>query len=130
MQTRHSTRQQVIERHLHHFVRQFEGMGARITLLAQALDVPLGTASELQAALQCDAATAGRPGREERMREELRGLLVLRYRAFRRLAYNPDVGPQAARDILLYANDRLLCKGFPYEAPGLNLRALFDGIDD
>ena len=37
MQTRHSTRQQVIERHLHHFVRQFEGMGARITLLAQAL---------------------------------------------------------------------------------------------
>jgi len=131
MPTEQSPQRQFLERQLRHFVRQFEGMGARITLLAQALDIPLGTASELSAVLQCDGLAAQRQaGREARMREELRGLLVLRYRVFRRLANDPDVGPQAARDILLYAHDRLLCKGFPREAPGMNLRALFDGLDD
>ena len=83
MPTEQSPQRQFLERQLRHFVRQFEGMGARITLLAQALDIPLGTASELSAVLQCDGLAAQRQaGREARMREELRGLLVLRYRVF------------------------------------------------
>ena len=128
MPIKHTSERDVIERHLRHFVKQFETMGARITMLAQALGVPLRTPSDIEAALQCDGARD--QGREARMREELRALLVLRYHAFEQLAYNVDVGPQAARDILLSANDRLLCNGFPAEAPGMNLRPFFDGIED
>jgi len=64
------------------------------------------------------------------MRQELRGLLVLRYRAVRKLARHPSVGPQATRDLLLCANEGLLCKGFSSEAPGLKLPALFHGFED
>lgn len=64
------------------------------------------------------------------MREELRGLLVLRYEMVAHLAADTSVGAQAVRDILLCANDRLLCKGFAPEAPGMNLRPLFEGVYD
>ncbi len=128
MPIKHTSERDVIERHLRHFVKQFETMGARITMLAQALGVPLRTPADIDAALQCDGTRY--QGREARMREELRALLVLRYQTFERLAYNVNVGPQAARDILLSANDRLLRNGFPAEAPGMNLRPFFDGIED
>ena len=56
MPIKHTSERDVIERHLRHFVKQFETMGARITMLAQALGVPLRTPSDIEAALQCDGA--------------------------------------------------------------------------
>jgi len=135
-----ATPPQVVEYYVQQIVGRFEGVGARISLLAQELDVPLGSSSGLDAALQCDADLAQSRNkqrkeskdarRRQRMRQELRGLLVLRYRAVRKLARHPSVGPQATRDMLLCANEGLLCKGFSSEAPGLKLPVLFEGLDD
>lgn len=128
MRTEPANEHEANAEHLRRLVAQLEALGARIAFLAQALRLPLHTPAEAQAALQCDAAAA--QGREARMREELRGLLVLRYDVFVQLAADESIGAQAARDILLCANDRLLCKGFALGAPGMDLRPLFDGIDD
>lgn len=118
---------------LRRLVRQLESLGSRISLLAQALRLPLHTPAEAQSALQCDeacrtvAVAAG--GREARMREELRGLLVLRYEVVAQLATNERIGAPGARALLLCANDRLLAKGFHAAAPGMDLRPLFEGIE-
>jgi len=127
----------VVKYYVQQIVGRFEGVGARISLLAQELDVPLGSSLGVDAALQCDAdlsrtqlKESSKVRRRQRMRQELRGLLVLRYRAVRKLARHPSVGPQATRDLLLCANEGLLCKGFSSEAPGLKLPVLFEGLED
>lgn len=121
-----------LQRQLGRMLGHFESMNARIALLAKGLDIPLETAAQVQAVLQCDsdcAAPHSNP-RLARMREELRALLVMRYELFARMAKSDWVGAQAARDILLSANDRLLSKGFDTHDPGMNLRPFFDGIED
>lgn len=132
MPTEGADEQAVARLQVRRLARQLESLGGRIALLAQSLDLPLQTAAETQAVLQCDqlcATRAGTGGREARMREELRGLLVLRYEVVTQLARNERIGAPGARDLLLYANECLLAKGFDARAPGMNLRPLFDGID-
>lgn len=127
-----SSEKEALQRQLGRLLGNFESMNARIALLAKGLDVSLETAAQVQAVLQCDsdcAAPQGNP-RLARMREELRGLLVMRYELVTRMAKSDWVGAQAARDILLSANDRLLAKGFDASDPGMNLRPFFDGIED
>lgn len=121
---------QATARRLDRMVVHMQEVGARIAFLGRVLDQPLRTPADIQNALECDAdCSAPRPARQARMREELRGLLVMRYVVVTRMAGSVQVGAPATRDILLTANDRLLAKGFNASAPGLNLRALFDGID-
>lgn len=126
MRTEPSTEKQAIEEHLHRLVAQLEELGARISRLAQMLRVPLETREQIDRALLRDTDGPEPTGRQGHMREELRGLLVLRYEVVTRLA--GDVGSQATRDILLCAQDRLLCEGFAPQAPGMRLEMLFDGI--
>ena len=123
--------QKVTARKLDRILDGFEAVGARIAFLGRVLSIPLQTQADLQHALQCDAACdrSANP-REARMREELRGLLVMRYEVVARMASSEQVGAPAARDILQTATDRLLAKGFDAQAPGMNLRPLFDGIED
>ena len=111
-------------------VGYFENTGARITFLANALGLPLHSAAQVEEALECDEACARASAREARMREELRALLVMRYRAVTRLAQNVQVGAPAARDILLTASDRLQRRGFDAQAPGVNLRSQFETLQD
>lgn len=125
-----SPQYQAVARQLDRMVAHMEAVGARIAFLGRALDLPLRTPADIQAALECDAdCQRQQNSRQARMREELRGLLVMRYSTVTRMASSVQVGAPAARDILLTANDRLLSKGFDAQAPGLNLRPLFDGID-
>ena len=131
MLTEPSNEQEAVAVQVHRMADQLEAMGARISLLARGLKLSLQTPSEIQAVLRCDEACArGLNTRENRMMEELRGLLVLRYDVIAQLAGNQQVGAPAARDLLLYANDRLQAKGFDAGDPGINLRPLFDGLDN
>lgn len=129
MPIKNEAEKQALERQLQRMLTHFETMSARIAFLAKALDVSLDTQAQALAALECDSSGAGCPPREMRMREELRGLLVMRYTLVTRMAKSDWVGAQAARDILLSANDRLLAKGFDAHDPGMNLRGLFDGLE-
>ena len=122
----------ITQRRLNRILNGFEAVSARIAFLARTLDIPLHSASDIQQALECDANCSGAKAgtREARMRAELRALLVLRYDVVARMAHSERVGLNATRDILHTANDRLLAKGYDAQAPGMDLRPLFDGIDD
>jgi hypothetical protein len=122
----------ITQRRLNRLINGFEAVGARIAFLARTLGIPLHSAADIQQALECDANCSGAKAgtREARMRAELRALLVLRYEVVARMAHSERVGAAAACSILHTANDRLLAKGYDAQAPGMDLRPLFDGIDD
>ena len=119
-----------------------EQLSARIARLASALDVDLQNESELDRVLNMDgggapaherraaansALPAGSPERRKsHLREELRGLLVLRYGVTRRFV--DRVGVDATRHILVNAQDQLEREGFKPGAAGADLRRLFDGF--
>jgi hypothetical protein len=129
MLTELSAADEVNIEHLRRLMEQLEAMGARISILAQALGLPLHTAADAMAALSCgDTSAKSGKGRQAAMREELRGLLVLRYDLVMQLALDPNIGAAAAREILLCANEKLRSKGFPAGAPGMDLGAMFDGL--
>jgi len=113
------TQSQVLEYRVQRIVQQLESVGMRIARLARALHIPLGSATGMQSALECDDALAPKVGarsnHRQRMREELRALLILRYRILQRLACNPYIGAQATQNMLLCANEGLLDKGFSRE---------------
>lgn len=118
-------------------------LSARIARLATSLGVNLENESELEQVLHIDAVrlpvpdrrvtpdrrAASRTGmspdrRKSHMREELRGLLVLRYGVAR--SYVGRVGVDAARHILVSAQEQLVREGFRPGADGAHLRRLFD----
>jgi hypothetical protein len=126
MQTEPANEHEATAEHLRRLLEQLETLGARITRLAEILRVPLQTREDVDHVLLRSAEPAALHGREAGMREELRGLLVLRYEIITHLV--ASVGAQAARDILLSAQDRLLREGFAPRAPGMDLHPLFDGL--
>lgn len=131
MQTEPATEKEALAQRLERIVSHLERLNARIVFLAQALDLPLQTPAQTLAALQCDEACAhGANKRETRLREELRGLLVMRYDVVLRMARSERLGAAAACHILHSANDRLLAKGYDQHAPGMQLGAQFDGLID
>lgn len=131
MRTEPSNEKQALEQRLERIVAHIERLNARIVFLAQALDVPLQTPAQTLAALQCDEACARSVDkRQTRMREELRGLLVMRYDVVQRMARSERLGAAAACHILHSANDRLLAKGYDSHAPGMQLGPQFDGLID
>lgn len=120
-----------------------QDLSARIARLAVALGVDLENESELERVLCIDAVrvpvpdrrvtpdrrAASRVGmspdrRKSHMREELRGLLVLRYGVAR--SYVDRVGVDATRHILVSAQEQLVREGFRPGADGANLRRLFE----
>lgn len=120
-------------------------LSARIARLASYLGVNLESEAELERVLHSDAAqakapvpdrsvtpdrrTAPRNGmtadrRKSHLHEELRGLLVLRYGVAR--SYVQRVGVDAARHILVMAQEQLVREGFRDGADGADLKRLFD----
>lgn len=116
-------------------------LSARIARLAAHLGVDLESEAELERVLRIDAGrvpvpdrrvTPDRRGaprvgmspdrRRSHLREELRGLLVLRYGVAR--SYVERVGVDATRSILVSAQERLVREGFKPGADGANLRRL------
>ena len=112
-------------------------LSARIARLATSLGVDLENEAELERVLHIDAGRAPSPDRrtatrngmspdrrKAHLREELRGLLVLRYGVAR--SYVDRVGVDATRHILVSAQEQLVREGFKPGADGANLKRLFD----
>lgn len=127
--------------HLRRMGDSVHALSARIARLAVNLGVDLENESDLERVMHIDAArvpdrrvtpdrrAASRAGmspdrRKSHMREELRGLLVLRYGVAR--SYVDRVGVDATRHILVAAQEQLVREGFKPGTGGAHLRRLFD----
>ena len=142
MPTESERTEEALAAHLQRMSGSIEQLSARIARLASALDVDLQNESELDRVLNMDgggapaherraaansALPAGSPERRKsHLREELRGLLVLRYGVTRRFV--DRVGVDATRHILVNAQDQLEREGCKPGAAGADLRRLFDGF--
>ena len=142
MPTESERTEEALAAHLQRMSGSIEQLSARIARLASALDVDLQNESELDRVLNMDgggapaherraaansALPAGSPERRKsHLREELRGLLVLRYGVTRRFV--DRVGVDATRHILVNAQDQLEREGFKPGAAGADLRRLFVGF--
>ncbi|MBP7352087.1 MAG: hypothetical protein KA964_03615 [Comamonas sp.] len=121
MQTENTTTELALQEHVERLSASIERLNARIARLATALDVSLDKDSEVERVLQRDT-NAPSDARQHRMREELRGLLVLRYRVTTR--YTQKLGAEVTRDLFICAEEKLLREGFRPGADGIDLRAL------
>ena len=130
---------QALSAHLQRMSDSVERLSARIARLATVLDVDLQNDSEINRLLNMDSGAGGdyarrlsaRPPagperRKSNQQEELRALLVLRYKVSRR--YVDRIGVQATRHVLVNAQDQLERDGFKPGAAGADLRRLFDGF--
>lgn len=121
MQTENTTTELALQEHVERLSASIERLNARIARLATALDVSLDKDSEVERVLQRDTSAPG-DTRQHRMREELRGLLVLRYGVTTR--FTQKLGAEVTRDLFIYAEEKLLREGFRPGADGIDLRAL------
>lgn len=121
--------------------RSVEELSARIARLAIGLGVSLKTDGEVAHAMSyqtltvqyerrttADRRDASRPGgtagrRQSHLRDELRGLLVMRYDIETR--YVDAIGVVATRQILIEAEAHLARDGFQPGASGVDLDRLF-----
>ena len=130
---------QALTGHLQRMSTSVEQLSARMARLAKSLDIDLESESEIDRLLNMDGGAPGgyerrqsaRPAagperRKSNQREELRALLVLRYRQSRRFV--DRVGVEATRSILVNAQDQLELDGFKPGASGADLRRVFDGF--
>lgn len=121
MQTEEKTTELALNARVQRLSESIERLNARIARLSVALDVPLEKDIDIDHALQRDTSQGG-DVRQRRMREELRGLLVLRYGVTTR--YTQKFGREVTRDLFVYAEEKLRCEGFRPGADGIDLRAL------
>lgn len=125
--------------HLQRMSVSVEQVSARIARIATVLQVDLQNEGEFARVMNHKDGSDGSPavpvralpaaGPDRRMRnlhDELRGLLVLRYRIARR--YVDRVGIHATRHILVHAQDQLEREGFKPGASGADLHRVFDGF--
>lgn len=118
---------------LQRMTSSMEAINARIVRLAIALDVSLQSNDEvLQVMIQQQVPALPHQGQISasrlmaRKREELRGLLVLRYSVETR--YVDEVGVTATRQILIEAEQHLASKGFNPGDDGIDLNRMFDAF--
>lgn len=139
MPTENEGTTEALTAHLQRMSESVEQLSARIARLATVLDVDLQNDSEINRLLNMDGGVPNgyerrqsampAPGPERRksnQQEELRALLVLRYKVSRR--YVDRIGVQATRHVLVNAQDQLERDGFKPGAAGADLRRLFDGF--
>ena len=110
-----------INAHVQRLSGSMAHLNARIARLASALNVTLEHDSDVERLLHREEHPST-DARERRMREELRGLLVLRYSVTK--SYTEKLGADVTRDLLVYAEERLLRQGFDPGADGIDLQAL------
>lgn len=118
---------------LHRMTSSIEAINARIVRLAIALDVSLQSNDEVVRVMSLPQASAvprdSQISAESLMahkREELRGLLVLRYGVESR--YVEQVGVIATRQILIEAEEHLARKGFNPGDDGIDLDRMFNAF--
>lgn len=116
-----TTTEQALKQRVTRLSASLERLNARIARLAETLDIALDQHSQLEHALQREASTHG-DVRERRMREELRGLLVLRYSMT--CTYTREFGATLTRELMVCAEEKLQREGFRAGADGIDLRAL------
>lgn len=111
--------------HVQRMVSSMESLNARIARLAIGLDVSLASHGEVallmsrhQVPVMSDQHPAAPDLPLARQREELRGLLVLRYGV--EASYVEQVGVTATRQILVEAEQHLLLKGFHLGDDGID----------
>lgn len=130
---------EALSAHLQRMSTSVEQLSVRIARLAKILGVDMQSDSEIDRLLNMDGGApdgherrvsarppAGPERRKSYQQEELRALVVLRYRQSRRFV--DRVGVQATRSILVNAQDQMELDGFKPGAAGADLRRLFDGF--
>lgn len=130
---------QALTGHLQRMSTSVEQLSARIARLAKNLGIDMENESEVDRLLNMDGGIPGGHERRQSARpaagperrksyqmEELRALVVLRYRQSRRFV--DRVGVEATRNILVNAQDQLELDGFKPGASGTDLRRVFDGF--
>lgn len=122
MQTDQSQEEASRAQRLDRMTSSFEAINARIVRLAIALDISLQSDDEVAHAMCRYQSTSDLLMANKR--EELRGLLVLRYGIQTR--YVDEVGIVATRQILIEAEEHLVRKGFNPGDDGVNLERLFN----
>ena len=122
MQTDQSLEETSQAQRLDRMTSSFEEINARIVRLAIALDISLQNDDEVAQAMCRHQSTSDLLMANKR--EELRGLLVLRYGIQTR--YVDEVGIVATRQILIEAEEHLVRKGFKPGDDGVNLERLFN----
>lgn len=126
-----------VANHLRRMSDSVHELSARIARLATSLGVDLENEAELERVMHIDAVRVPVPDRratpragmsmdrrKAHLREELRGLLVLRYGVAR--SYVDRVGVDATRHIFVAAHEQLVREGFKPGAAGASMRRLFD----
>lgn len=118
---------------LQRMTSSMEAINARIVRLAIALDVSLQSNDEVLQVMSQQQVPAVSRQRQisasllmSNKREELRGLLVLRYDIETR--YVDQVGVTATRQILIEAEEHLVRKGFNPGDDGIDLNRMFSTI--
>lgn len=130
-------------RYLQQMVSSIEAINARIARLAMALGVTLANEHEVAAVMSRPVAVAllqerretperragprtesGPERRVAHLREELRGLLVLRYSVEKHCV--EDAGVTVTQQIMAEAEAHLLRRGFKPGADGIDLDHLFN----
>ncbi len=139
MPTEKDSTAQALTAHLQRMSDSVEQLSARIARLGKLLNIDLQNENEIDRLLDLDSDAPG--GHERRLSarpiagperrrvcqlEELRALLVLRYRLSH--IYVKRVGVQVTRHILVEAQDQLERGGFKPGAAGADVRSLFDGF--
>ena len=137
MPTEKARTAEALTAHLQRMSTSVEQLSVRIARLAKILSVDMQSDSEIDRLLNMDSGAGGdyarrlsaRPpaGPERRksyQQEELRALVVLRYRVSRRFV--DRVGVKATRSILVNAQDQMELDGFKPGASGADVRRLFD----
>ena len=121
--------------HLIQMESSIEAINVRIARLAMALGVSLNNEHEVALimsrpqAVSMERRTSVRTDvspdrRMAHLREELRGLLVLRYSIEE--SYVDDVGVTVTRQIMVEAEEHLVRRGFKPGADGIDLDRLFN----
>jgi hypothetical protein len=108
-------------KHVRRMVSSMESLNTRIARLALALDVSLGRQGEVSSLMSRYPVARDLP--MARQREELRGLLVLRYEV--QTSCVARIGITATRQILVQAEQKLLLKGFRLGDDGIDPDFLF-----
>ena len=116
-----TTTQQALQEHVGRLSFSVEQINARIARIAQTLHVSLDKDSDIEHALQRSTSSSG-DARQRRLREELRGLLVLRYGMA--TSFSQKLGSSLTRELFAYAEENVQRSGFSDGADGMHLKDL------
>ncbi len=101
---------------------RLEKLDERIAALAHLVGARLEQRGQLQLWLHQQPDAPQQSARQNRMRGELRALLVLRYRVITQ--YCDELGAPLALQLVCYAEERLQARGWAPGADGLDVQAL------